>query len=83
MLSDVRLELEFRLTEAKATLALSDRYECPLEALVPPTGGIAYGQTFRGDAELASLKGLPTGKWAHAVICRLESGNYELVFYIL
>lgn len=45
-------------------------------------GPVHYGQTAQDHRELASLKGKPTRKWAHASIYRIESGRYELTSYL-
>lgn len=46
------------------------------------TGGIGYGQTWRGHFHLSSLKGKNTRKYFHVSIYRMESGRYELTRYI-
>lgn len=46
-------------------------------------GGVPYGQTIQGHAEIATLKGKTTKKWAHLTIYRMESGTYEVIFYVL
>lgn len=46
-------------------------------------GGISYGQNKEAHAEIATLKGKGTRKFAHASIYRMESGRYELTVYIL
>lgn len=46
-------------------------------------GGLAYNQTKEAHAELESLKGKKTWKFAHATIYRLDSGRYEWLVYFL
>ena len=46
-------------------------------------GGLAYGQSKEAHAEIETLKGKRTHKFAHASIYRMESGRYELTVYIL
>lgn len=45
--------------------------------------GLAYGLTRKGDFELDFLRDKRTKKFFHAVICRLDSGRYELTTYVL
>lgn len=44
---------------------------------------LAYGQNRTGDFQLESRKGKPTRAYYHALICRLDSGRYELTTYVL
>jgi hypothetical protein len=44
-------------------------------------GGIAYHQTSKEHFEIETIKGKKTKKWYHIIICRLDSGRYELVSY--
>jgi hypothetical protein len=44
---------------------------------------VPYGTTAVENLALLEYKGRPTTKWAHAVVARLESGKYELTFYVL
>lgn len=46
-------------------------------------GGISYGEVQSVNVEINKLKGRNTRKWYHVVITRMDSGNYELVNYIL
>lgn len=46
-------------------------------------GSIPYGQTQRFGFEINSIKGRKTRKYLHLVLYRMESGNYELIYYIL
>lgn len=42
-------------------------------------GPVAYGQTVLGNFEILTRNGKSTRAWFHVVICRLDSGKYELV----
>lgn len=44
--------------------------------------GISYEQTKEAHAEIASIKGKGTRKYAHLIIYRMSSGRYEIVLYI-
>lgn len=46
-------------------------------------GGLAYGQDREVHAEIETIKGKNTVKFAHAHIWRLDSGRYEWLVYIL
>lgn len=46
-------------------------------------GGLQYEETKEGHAEIITLKGKATKKWAHVTIYRKESGRYEVVAYVL
>jgi len=46
-------------------------------------GGINYQQKKDANYKLLSYKGKPTRKYLHVSIYRLESGNYEVVTYVL
>lgn len=46
-------------------------------------GGLAYGQDREVHAEIETIKGKKTFKFAHAHIWRLDSGRYEWLVYIL
>ena len=42
-----------------------------------------YGNTRRGHFSIERYKDRPTKKYFHVVICRLDSGRYELTTYVL
>jgi hypothetical protein len=44
--------------------------------------GISYGKTKEAHAQIATHKGKPTKKYAHASIYRMDSGRYELTLYV-
>lgn len=44
-------------------------------------GGIKYNETSKEHFEIDTIKGKKTKKWYHIIICRLDSGRYELVSY--
>lgn len=46
-------------------------------------GGVGYEETKETHAEIATLKGKATKKWAHVTIYRMSSGRYEMNAYIL
>ena len=46
-------------------------------------GGLAYGTDREVHAEIATIKGKKTWKFAHAHIWRSESGRYEWLVYLL
>ena len=46
------------------------------------TQHIPYNQNIRYTIELTTLNGNKARKQAHAFICRLSSGRYELTMYI-
>jgi hypothetical protein len=79
-LTGVRNEIEARLEAAGAVLKSPYFYSHYDQSF---HDGVSYGQVKRADTELAELKRKPTRKWAHATVTRLETGRYELVFYIL
>ena len=84
-LSEVREEIQRRLTEAKVTLEESDFFS---DALKSFSSGVKYGQTVRESAPIASYGGKSTSKHAHAIVARFEPGylvseTYELTFYVL
>lgn len=66
-----------RLEEVKAVVADPDFERKIGEAPVN------YGCRVRHDFRLASLNGKETRLYVHVGICRMDSGRYELVFYIL
>ncbi len=45
--------------------------------------GIPYAGTKESHAEIATIKGKNTKKYAHVSIYRMDSGRYELTLYIL
>lgn len=79
-LSEVREEISTRLLAAKAELVQPDFFSDSMNSFV---SGCNYGYQVRENAALARLKGKPTCQFAHAIVERLASGRYELVFYIL
>lgn len=78
-LSAIRDEIAVRLSLAKAELSWPDYFSDSFNSFV---SGVPYGTQKREAAEISSLKGKPTRKWAHAVVDRCASGRYELTFYI-
>lgn len=46
-------------------------------------GGMGREETKESHAEIATLNGKATKKWAHVTIYRLSSGRYEMNAYIL
>lgn len=46
-------------------------------------GGLRYGEDKEVHAEIETIKGKCTYKFAHAHIWRLDSGRYEWLVYIL
>lgn len=79
-LSEVRTEIEARLTAARAVPEELDYFSQAHKSFVV---GVPYGGQSQAHCELVSLRGKPTRKWAHAVVERFETGRYELTFYIL
>ena len=75
-LDQVREAIEARLIHAKAKLLAPDHF-------FSFTSGISYGTTAELHGELSEYNGRPTRKFAHASVYRLESGKYELTFYVL
>jgi len=45
-------------------------------------GGMRYNEVQRYSVPVETVKGRKTGKYAHIVITRLDSGRYEPVAYI-
>jgi hypothetical protein len=79
-LSNVHAAIVARLNHAQAVPANRTADEAASDTFA---GGVTYGATVSEHIELATLKGRPTRKYAHAVVYRMESGRYELTFYIL
>lgn len=46
-------------------------------------GGVPYGTNKEVHFEIASIKGKATKKFGHVTIWRMDSGNYEVNFYLL
>jgi hypothetical protein len=66
------------LNSNEVMLAEPERISQPFEF-----DGIPYGQTKQAHAEIATIKGKKTRKFAHVSIYRMDSGTYELTLYIL
>lgn len=79
-LTEVRVEIDRRLQKAAAVLVDLGYFSMSHQAF---SDGVPYGQVVQAHCELVLLKGKPTRKWAHAVVERMETGRYELTFYIL
>lgn len=77
-LADVLTAIEARLVDTKSKLACASAFTEAFQ-----TGGVPYGKTAVHSAELYEYKGRATRKYAHASVYRLESGRYELTFYVL
>lgn len=73
-LDQVQDAIAARLTKAEAILEGSGHFHF--------IGGVNYGTTVSAHAPLINLKGRVTKKYAHAVVTRMESGRYELIFYV-
>lgn len=43
---------------------------------------VSYGKTREAHAEIKTIHGKSTRKYAHAAIYRMDSGRYELTLYI-
>lgn len=77
-LDQVQQAIAARLERAQAVLVRSDDFEATLAP-----AGVNYGCQATCDVQIATLKGRPTRKYAHATVDRCASGRYELTFYIL
>lgn len=66
--------------EAKG-IVLAEHNKDWLEAFT--FGGLSYGQDREVHAEIETIKGKNTFKFAHAHIWRFENGRYEWLVYIL
>lgn len=73
-LDQVQAAIDARLTAAQAILEGAGHFVFP--------GGVNYGTTVRAVAPLINLRGKITKKHATAIVYRVETGRYELTFYI-
>jgi hypothetical protein len=79
-LAETREEIARRLTDAKAVLRDPEFFSDCFKSF---RSGVLPGETVRACAPLWEYRGHPTRKHATAVIFRMESGKYELTFYVL
>ena len=70
--------LAIHIASREIVLVETNELETPFQY-----GGISYGTHKEANAEIATVKGKRTKKWAHVCIWRRESGTYEINFYIL
>jgi len=66
-----------RLTEERVELRDAEQLSRPFEF-----GGIPYETSKESHSEIATLKGKGTRKFAHLTIYRMQSGRYEVTFYL-